>query len=161
MKRLFVSVGGAALVALAVAATALAAGPMGGGNRPADAGTVVPAVLGMTQAELQELRRDGLSLAQIAARQQVDPQDLIDALVARWTERIAVRVENGGLTEAQATELRAQLQARATDLVNRTAPGGMQGAAVGAGPHGAGGGPGPGSGSGTCDGSGPRGHGRS
>lgn len=159
MKRFILSVGGAALVALAAAATVLAAGPNGG--NAAGVGAVAPSVLGLTQAQIRELRGDGLSLAQIAAREDVDPAVLQDALVARWTERIAVRVQNGALTEAQATALREQLQARAKDLVNRTAPGGMQGAAVGAGRFGAGDGTGPISGTGTCDGTGPHGHGGS
>ncbi len=161
MKRLFLSFGGATIVALAVAATALAAGPLGG-NRPADAGTTVPSVLGLTQPQIQELRHDGLSLAEIAARQHVDPNVLIDKLVTRWTERIAVRVENGALTETQATTLRNELQVRAKDLVYRETAGGMQGAAVGAGPGaGSGRGAGSGTGTGTCDGTGPHGHGGS
>ena len=148
MKRFFLSLGGATVVALALAATALAGGPMGG-NRPTDAGTIGPSVLGLSQAQIQELRRDGLSLAEIADRQKVDAKVLVERLVARWTERITVRVQNGALTEAQATTLRNELQTRATDMVNRESLGGMQGAAVGAGPH---------RGSGTCDGSGPNGH---
>ena len=67
--------------------------------RPRSAiGAPIPAVLGLTQAQVMDLRQDGLSLAQIADAQNVDPQKLIDALVAQWTVRIDARVANGALT---------------------------------------------------------------
>jgi hypothetical protein len=127
---------------------------------------VVAEILGLSQAAISDLRHDGLSLAQIAERQNVDPQKLVDALTQQWTARIDVRVQNGALTTAQATALKAQLATRAKDMVYRTTLGGMQGAAVGAGPAsaqghrggagaGAGmGGRGRGAGNGTCDGTG-------
>jgi hypothetical protein len=109
-----------------------------------------------------ELRQEGLTLAQIAERQQVDPQQLIDALVAQWTVRIDARVANGALTADQATELKSQVAVKANAMVNQAAPGGMRGAAVGAGPRANGGGAGTrgmgagrGGGTGVCDGSGP------
>lgn len=168
MRRFLTATGVAALGALAIAGAVAAAGP---------GGSVVADVLGMTQAQVQDLRHDGLSLAQIATRQGVTEQKVIDALAQRWTERIEVRVENGALTASQATALKAEVQARAKTMVEQTAPGGMRGAAVGAGPaaagrgaraglaggNGTGNGPGPrgtGTGTGTCDGTGPHGAGR-
>ena len=103
---------------------------------------MVADILGLTQAAISDLRQDGLSLAQIAERQKVDPQKLVDALTKQWTARIDVRVQNGALTTAQATALKAQLATRAKDMVYRTTLGGMQGAAVGAGPASAPGPPG-------------------
>jgi prolyl-tRNA editing enzyme YbaK/EbsC (Cys-tRNA(Pro) deacylase) len=124
----------------------------------------------LTQAQVQALRHDGQSLAQIAVKQKVDPQRLIDALVARWTSRIDVRVTNGALTADAATKLKAEVQTQARSMVNQVTLGGMQGAAVGAGPrNGAGrgagmangtGARGVGAGTGTCDGTGPNGAGR-
>ena len=109
-------------------------------------------------------------LAQIAERQKVDPQRLVDALAAQWTSRIEVRVANGALTTDEATTLGAEVQTRAKSMVNQVTLGGMQGVAVGAGPRngaaggsGVGNGPGPrgtGTGTGTCDGTGPHGAGR-
>jgi hypothetical protein len=160
MRRYIVAIGGTALLVLAAATTVLAGGP-NGGNGAAGAGAIAPSVLGLTQAQVRELRGDGLTLAQIATRQHVDPDVLTQALIARWTERITARVENGALTESQATQLREQLATRAKDLVNRTATGGMHGAAVGAGGYGARDGSGPISGTGTCDGTGPHGRGGS
>ena len=176
MRRLLIATGAAALLTIAVVATVAAAGPMGragGAGGPSRAGAqanVVADILGLTQAAIGDLRQDGLSLAQIAEKQKVDPQKLVDALDAQWTVRIDARVQNGALTADQATALKAQLATRAKDMVYRTTLGGMQGAAVGAGPANApghrggagstGGGPGMGgrgrgAGNGACDGTGP------
>jgi hypothetical protein len=140
MRRLLIATGAAALLAIAVVATVAAAGPMGraGGAQAAErAGTqanVIADTLRMTRDAIEDLRHDGLSLAKIAEKQNVKPQKLVDALVAQWTIRIHDRVEAGALTADQATALRTQLATRAKDMVYRTTLGGMQGAAVGAGP---------------------------
>ena len=82
------------------------------------------------------LRQQGLSLAQIAARQNVDPQKLIDALVVQWSARIDARLAGGAITADQAKTLKADLAVQAKAMVNQTALGGMRGGAVGAGPNG-------------------------
>ena len=140
MRRLLIATGAAALLAIAVVATVAAAGPMGraGGAQAAErAGAqsnVIADILGLTRDAIDDLRHDGLSLAQIAEKQKVDPQKLVDALTVQWTTRIDARVQSGALTADQATALRTQLATRAKDMVYRTTLGGMQGAAVGAGP---------------------------
>ena len=172
MRRLLIATGAAALLAIAVVATVAAAGPMGRAGGAHAAGTqasVIADTLRMTQDAIEDLRHDGLSLAQIAEKQKVDPQKLVDALTVQWTTRIEARVQAGALTTDQATALKAQLATRAKDMVYRTTLGGMQGAAVGAGPAnapgarngtavpGAGmGGRGRGAGNGACDGTGPQ-----
>lgn len=178
MKRISIALAGAMLAGLAVVATALAVNPSPG--PPSDQVTArdtIPQVLGLSWEEIRALRQDGLSLGDIAERQEVDPDKLIDALVARWTVRIEARLANGSLTATEAAELKTQLLARATGMVNQVTLGGMHGAAVGAGPaggNGMGAGRGPGAGgagfgpgpnaadqpSGICDGSGPHGRGR-
>ena len=184
MRRIMGAVGGAGFALLLTVPAVFAVGP---GSSPGAGGAAgngaqlrsgeAAAVLGLTQDQVREMRQDGLSLADIAAKQNVDVQKVVDALVAQWSERIDVRVENGALTAQQATELKAALESRATAMVEQTAPGGMQGAAVGAGPRsgvgrmagaaagtpGTGAGPGPrgtGTGQGACDGTGPHGPGR-
>jgi hypothetical protein len=159
-RRLTLAGGLAALGALALAATVVAAGPRSGqaaGGAAADA-------LGLTQEQLIELRQEGLSVAQIAQQQGVTVESVVDALVARWTLRVQERVQNGGLSEEEASALAEQLRERAQAMVLETEATGMQGAAVGAGAGVAGGvGPGPrgtGDGTGECDGSGPHGAGR-
>jgi hypothetical protein len=166
MRRLTLALGGATLLVAMFAATVAAADPTPPPSPSPGAGTTLTEILGLTRDQVADLRHDGLSLAQIAAKQAVDVNRMVDALVARWTERIAVRSANGALTDDEAATLRTQLETRARDLVNRTTPGGMQGAAVGAGRGqaaagaGAGMGPGPrGTGTGDCDGTGPHGRG--
>jgi hypothetical protein len=167
MRRLLIAGGAAALLTIALVATVAAAGPHGRAGMAAERvgaqSDVVATILGLSSDAIDDLRHDGLSLAQIAEKQKVDPQKLVDALVAQWTTRIEARVQAGALTPDQATTLRAQLTTRAKDMVYRTTLGGMQGAAVGAGPNaaqgagqgagrgmGAGQGGGRGAGSGEC-----------
>ncbi len=136
MKKLMLSIGGASLLVLvlvgAVAAVGPGSGPAGDQVRGRDA---IPAILGLTQAQIAELRQQGLTLAQIADRQHVDPQKLVDALAAQWTERIEARVANGAITADRATELKAQVALQARNMVYKTTLGGMHGAVVGARPQ--------------------------
>ena len=161
MKKLLIAFGGAALVVIALAGGVIAASPQPtpAGDQVRDRDTI-PTILGLTQAEVMALRHDGLSLAQIAERQKIDPQKVIDALKAQWIERIDARVANGAITASDATTLKAQVDLRAKDMVDKVPMGGMRGVAVGAGPTGMGRGMGGGGGAGTCDGSGPHGAGR-
>lgn len=165
MKRLTISLTIGALVVLAVVATAAAATPAPTQSqvqlRERD---TISTILGLSQAQIRELREDGLSLAQIAARQKVDPQKLVDALAAQWSVRIDVRVTNGALSATEATALKAKLATQAKAMVYQTEPGGMNGTAVGAGRGAMAGSGAPGmgqgrngSGDGTCDGTGPHG----
>ncbi|MEX1171544.1 MAG: hypothetical protein WEG56_02915 [Chloroflexota bacterium] len=134
MKKLIRSVGGASLAVLVLVGAVAAAGPRSGpaGDQVRDR-DAIPAILGLTEAQVMELRQDGLSLAQIAERQSIDPQKLVDALKAQWTERIEARVTNGALTADRATELRSQVELQARNMVYKTTIGGLHGAAVGAG----------------------------
>jgi len=50
--------------------------------------------IGIDAGELRAALRDGQTIAQVAEANGVDPQDAIDALVARSTERIT-KVVNG------------------------------------------------------------------
>ncbi len=84
-----------------------------------------------------ELRQQGLSLAQIAERQKVDPQKLIDALATQWSARIDARLAAGAITSDQAKTLKANVAVQAKAMVYQVTLGGMRGAAVGAGPNGA------------------------
>ncbi len=101
------------------------------------AGTVLTDILGLSNAEIAALRQGGLTLAQIAERQKVDPQKLIDALVAQWSTRVDARLAVGAITADQAKTLKADLAVQAKAMVYQATPGGMRGAAVGAGPNGA------------------------
>lgn len=168
MRRLALSLAIASLALLTVVATVTAAAPRTQARDQIRTQTTLSEILGLTHEQVMDLRQDGLTLAQIAERQKVDPQELIDALVAQWSARIDARVTYGALTEAQAAELKAQLAVKAKAMVNQAALGGMRGSAVGAGPGAMGGtgagmgrnamgggmGAGRGFGGGTCDGTG-------
>ena len=107
---------------------------MGGGlETAADA-------LGVTEDDLRTALRDGQSLADVAAEQGVEVQDLVDALVAAATERIDEAVQDGRIDEERAAEIKADLPERIADMVERDGPPGRGGH----GPGGFGGGMGPG-----------------
>jgi polyhydroxyalkanoate synthesis regulator phasin len=75
--------------------------------------------LGLTEAELRTaLEPDGTSLADVAQDQGVDVGTLVDALVQAQQDRIAQAVEDGRLTQAEADERLADLEARVTERVN-------------------------------------------
>lgn len=134
MRRFAISLSVAALAVLTVVATVAAASPS-----PAPAQDqvrtrdTIPVLFGLTQAEIMELRQSGMTLAQIAARQDVGEQTVIDALVGRWAARIEAREAFGAIGAVEALQLKEQLALRAKAMVNQATPGGMQGAAVGAG----------------------------
>ena len=157
MRRLLIATGAAALLAIALVATVAAAGPQGRHGVAAQAAgsqsDVVADILGLSRDAIDDLRHDGLSLAQVAEQQKVDPQKLVDALVVEWAAQIDARVTAGALSPEQAAALKEQLETRARDMVYRTTLGGMRGAAVGAGPENA---PGAGNGAGPADGTGTR-----
>lgn len=177
MKRLTIALVVGALAVLAVATAVAAAGPRTQAREQAQTQTTLTEILGLSNDQIAELRHDGMTLAQIAERQGVDEQELIDVLGAQWSVRINARVANGALTEDQAKALRTQVELKAKAMVNQATYGGMRGAAVGAGPsangnasngNGSGYRAGNGSsnavrggnGNGSCDGTGPNGTGR-
>jgi hypothetical protein len=79
--------------------------------------------LGLTEAELRTaLEPDGTSLTDVAHDQGVDVGTLVDALVQAQQDRIARAVEDGRLTQAEADERLADLEARVTERVNSDDP---------------------------------------
>lgn len=75
--------------------------------------------LGLTRAELRTELAEGKSLAEIAKEDGKAVDGLIRAMVESASERLDQAVEDGMLTEAKANELRADLEERITELVNR------------------------------------------
>ena len=79
--------------------------------------------LGLTEEELRTaLEPDGTSLADVAQAQGVDVGTLVDALVQAQQDRIAQAVEDGRLTQAEADQRLADLEARVTERVNSDDP---------------------------------------
>jgi hypothetical protein len=80
---------------------------------------VAATALGMTEEELRTaLAVDGTSLAEVAEAQDVQIDTLVEALVQAEQERIAQAVEDGRITQAEADERLANLEARVTERVS-------------------------------------------
>ena len=151
MKSIALSFAGAGLVLLLTVGAAAAATPAPTPAATATAATAgtIAAILGLTDAQVITLRQGGLSLAQIAEQQKVDPQRLVDALAAQWSVRIDARLAAGAITADQATTLKGNVAVQAKAMIYQVTLGGMRGAAVGAGPNGAMRGTGAGAGAGA------------
>ncbi len=78
--------------------------------------------LGMEPRELGEALRDGKTLADVAREKGVDPQKVIDALVADVSEHLDRAVESGRLTREEAGERLAKATERITQRVNEGRP---------------------------------------
>jgi uncharacterized protein YidB (DUF937 family) len=75
-------------------------------------------VIGISTDDLRAALRDGQTLAQVAETNGVDPQQVVDVLVANGTERLDAAVAAGRIDQATADERKASLPDRAADLVN-------------------------------------------
>jgi hypothetical protein len=96
-------------------------GRAGGGMFGRGAGVVSEALtdlLGLDAQELREQLRDGSTLADIAEENGVEPQAVIDELVAEYQERLDNAVENGRLEQTEADERLARATERITELVD-------------------------------------------
>jgi predicted DNA-binding protein YlxM (UPF0122 family) len=80
----------------------------------------VAETIGIEPEALREQVRDGKSIAEVAEANDVDPQAVVDALVAAGTKRIDAAVAAGKLDADRAAKLEARLAERVTKLVNRT-----------------------------------------
>ncbi|MEI6401842.1 MAG: hypothetical protein WCP59_06605, partial [Actinomycetota bacterium] len=78
--------------------------------------------LGMTVGELRTELQAGKTIAQVAADQGVDVQDVIDALVAEAKAHLDEEVASGEHTQAEADAKLAEITARITDRVNNGKP---------------------------------------
>lgn len=88
----------------------------------------IATILGTDADTLGQSLRDGQSLADIAAANGVDTQDVVDAIVAQMDERIQAGVDAGKLDQTKADELLANAETHAQDIVDGTAkPGGPRG----------------------------------
>ncbi len=80
--------------------------------------SVVTDTLGMTADELRTaLEADGATLASVAEAQGVAVEDLVAAIAAEVREHAATAVEEGLITQEQADEWLADLEARITEVV--------------------------------------------
>ncbi|GJM39263.1 MAG: hypothetical protein DHS20C19_26300 [Acidimicrobiales bacterium] len=92
-------------------------GPRGHGG-PRGFGADLGEILGLDSAEIREALVDGTSLADLAASQGVDSQDLVDAIVAATEERVNGAVEDERIDQEKADEILAGAEEKAEGIVN-------------------------------------------
>ncbi len=80
-------------------------------------GEAVAELLGIEAEDLRAQLEAGSTLAEIAEANGVDPDDLVDQLVADVTERLDEKVADGRLTEDEAAEKLAEKAERIEDRV--------------------------------------------
>ena len=110
---------------------ASAARPGGHGGRHTEAvsdTSVAAKAIGVSEADLTTALEGGQSMAAVAKAHNVDPQKVIDALVADGQSEIDAALKTGQITQAQADQTKSGLTARITNKVNATgeAPDGHQ-----------------------------------
>lgn len=101
-------------------------GPEGPGGRhrgPGFDGEVVAGLLGIEVGDLRTELRAGNSIADIATANDVDPQTVIDALLAEAEAHIDQMVDNGRLTPDEAAARLEQIAERIAAGVNGERPG--------------------------------------
>jgi polyhydroxyalkanoate synthesis regulator phasin len=102
-------------------------GRHGGGHGPfghliGEGSEVLTELLDIDADTLRQQLQDGSSLADIATANGVDPQAVIDALVAEATTRIDQAVADGDVDADRAEEFKADLVDRITSFVNGEFP---------------------------------------
>ena len=83
---------------------------------------VAASAIGVDVGELRDALHNGSTLAQVAQDHGVDPQTVIDALVADVQSHLADKVSSGEITQEQADEHLADATERITDFVNNGKP---------------------------------------
>jgi ribosomal protein S20 len=76
--------------------------------------------IGVSTADLKAALKSGKSVADVARSKNVDPADVVAALVQAAKTKIDKAVTNGKLSADKAAKLKANLADRATKLVNNT-----------------------------------------
>ncbi len=92
-------------------------GGPGGPGGPGGSGELAE-ILGLESEALGEALRSGQSLADVAAEQGVDTQDLIDAIVTATEERVAEALDSGHMEQEKADEILDGAADRAEDMVS-------------------------------------------
>jgi len=103
------------------------AGPRGGPGGPDGRGPGLDAAataIGISVDDLRTALQDGATIAEVAADHQVGVQTVVDGLVAEATTHLDEAVADGHLTEAEATQRKADLADHITAMVNGELRGG-------------------------------------
>ena len=76
--------------------------------------------IGVSTGDLVREVRDGKTIAQVAEANDVEPAAVVDALVARVSDRLDRALDNGRIDEEKAEEITGRARERLTKLVNET-----------------------------------------
>ena len=104
-------------------------GPAWGGQASL---SVVANLTGLSVEEIQDLRQDGKSLAEIASTKNVAKDKLVDAILAAKKTVVDDLVKAGTLTQAQADTMLAKMKTQVSSSVDRTETGPANGRGNGA-----------------------------
>jgi len=85
-----------------------------------EAAQVVADTIGITTEQLRTELKDQGTIAAVATAHGVDPQAVIDALVAKATATVDAKVASGDVSAERAAEIKANLVERTTHFVNET-----------------------------------------
>jgi transposase-like protein len=100
-------------------------GPMMG--NPTEDTQVAADAIGISLSQLQTALDSGQTIAAVAKAHGVDASKVISALAASENKEIDAALAAGSITQAQATQMKAGVQQRVTDMVNGVRPAGRPG----------------------------------
>lgn len=109
-------------VIAALEAARPAGGPGMGRHGPGPGLDAAATALGMSQDELRAALQEGQSLAEIAQGRGIDPQVVIDAVLADLQAHLAEEVASGEHTQEEADAKLAEATGRITAMVNGEMP---------------------------------------
>ncbi|HZJ27454.1 MAG TPA: hypothetical protein VFF40_10675 [Acidimicrobiia bacterium] len=119
-------------VASTLAESAPRGGPGGGHHRGGGLEGVAEAI-GIDADALKEALQSGQTIAEVAEANGVDPQVVVDAMVAGISEKLDQAVESGRLTQEEADQRKAEAPERVAARVNGERPEGGPGRGPGPG----------------------------
>ena len=93
-----------------------------GGHRGHGLVAIVAEQMDLTKAELKAELKAGRAINEVAIELGVDPQTIVDAVVAIRAEKLDQAVEDGRISQGQADERLAQIETRVTERLDQTLP---------------------------------------
>ena len=125
MKKLVAAVAAAGLLVAGGASVASAAGPGQGGRGHGGiraAGQTAATTIGVSPEELRMQIRGGKTVAQIATEHGVDPNSVVNAIVAALSQKIDQKAAAGTIDANRAAQAKQKLPDAANRFVNETKP---------------------------------------
>ena len=126
MKKVLASMTVAGLLVAGGVSAAGAAGPGGPGGRGHGgirvAGQAAATTIGVTPQDLRSEVRGGKTIAQVATEHGVDPNTVVNAVVAAVTQQIDQKAAAGSIDSSRAEQAKQKLPDFANRFVNETKP---------------------------------------